>query len=91
VSYADDLDKVKRVTNEVLADESRLLEEPAPTIGLLSRGDSSVDFAVRPWVRSSDYWPVLFDLQEAMKKRFDKEGISIPFPQRDVHLFQQAS
>jgi small conductance mechanosensitive channel len=91
VSYADDLDKVKRVINEVLADESRLLEEPEPTIGLLSLGDSSVDFAVRPWVKSSDYWGVFFDLQEAMKKRFDEEGISIPFPQRDVHLFQQAS
>jgi small conductance mechanosensitive channel len=91
VSYADDLDKVKRVIKEVLAEESRLLEDPAPTIGLLSLGDSSVDFAVRPWVRSSEYWPVFFDLQEAMKKRFDKEGISIPFPQRDVHLFRQAS
>jgi small conductance mechanosensitive channel len=91
VSYADDLDKVKRVINEVLADEMRLLEEPEPTIGLLSLGDSSVDFAVRPWVKSSDYWAVFFDLQEAMKKRFDEEGISIPFPQRDVHLFQQAS
>ena len=91
VSYADDLDQVKRVIREVLAEEQRLLDEPEPLIGLLSLGDSSVDFAVRPWVRSSDYWPVFFDLQEAMKKRFDKEGISIPFPQRDVHLFQQAS
>jgi small conductance mechanosensitive channel len=91
VSYADDIDQVKRVIKEVLAEESRLLAEPEPVIGLLSLGDSSVDFAVRPWVKSSDYWPVFFDLQEAMKKRFDKEGISIPFPQRDVHLFQQAS
>jgi small conductance mechanosensitive channel len=91
VSYADDLDQVKRVIREVLAEEQRLLDDPEPLIGLLSLGDSSVDFAVRPWVRSSDYWPVFFDLQEAMKKRFDKEGISIPFPQRDVHLFQQAS
>jgi small conductance mechanosensitive channel len=91
VSYADDLDHVKRVINEVLADEPRLLEEPGPTIGVLSLGDSSVNFAVRPWVNSSDYWPVFFALQEAMKKRFDKEGISIPFPQRDVHLYQQVS
>jgi small conductance mechanosensitive channel len=91
VSYGDDLDKVKRVIAEVLAEEKRLLKEPAPVVGLLSLGDSSVNFAVRPWVSSSDYWPVFFDLQEAMKKRFDKEGISIPFPQRDVHLYQQAS
>jgi small conductance mechanosensitive channel len=91
VSYADDLDKVKQIINEVLADEPRLLKDPEPVVGLLSLGDSSVNFAVRPWVRSSDYWPVFFDLQEAMKKRFDAKGISIPFPQRDVHLYQQAS
>lgn len=91
VSYTDDLDHVKRVIKDVLDAEERLLEDPAPTIGLLSLGDSSVNFAVRPWVLSSDYWAVFFDLQEAMKKRFDKEGISIPFPQRDVHLYQAAS
>lgn len=91
VSYGDDLDKVKRVIREVLAEESRLLREPEATVGLLSLGDSSVDFAVRPWVKSSDYWPVYFELQEAMKKRFDREGISIPFPQRDVHLLRQTA
>lgn len=91
VSYGDDLDKVKQVINQVLADEPRLLKEPEPLIGILELGDSSVDFAVRPWVQSIDYWPVFFALQEAMKKRFDQEGINIPFPQRDVHLYQQAS
>jgi small conductance mechanosensitive channel len=91
VGYGDDLDKVKRVIQEVLAEEERLLEDPAPLVGVLNLGESSVDFAVRPWVNSSDYWPVFFDLQEKMKKRFDQEGISIPFPQRDVHLFQQQS
>jgi len=91
VSYTDDLDQVKRVIGEVLAEEPRLLKDPEPLVGLLELGDSSVNFAVRPWVNSSEYWPVFFDLQEAMKKRFDKEGISIPFPQRDVHLYQQAS
>ena len=91
VSYTDDLDKVKRVIGQVLAEEPRLLQDPEPLVGLLELGDSSVNFAVRPWVKSSEYWPVFFDLQEAMKKRFDKEGISIPFPQRDVHLYQQAS
>jgi len=91
VGYGDDIDKVKRVINEVLAEESRLLDDPAPTIGVLNLGDSSVDFAVRPWVSSADYWGVYFDLHEAMKKRFDQEGISIPFPQRDVHVYQQSS
>jgi len=91
VSYNDDIDKVKRVIQEVLADEPRLLDEPEALVGILELGDNSVNVAVRPWVPSSDYWPVFFALQEAMKKRFDREGISIPFPQRDVHLYQQAS
>ncbi|MBD1399160.1 mechanosensitive ion channel family protein [Pelovirga terrestris] len=86
VGYGDDLQKVKAVLNEVLATEERILPEPQPTIGVLALGESSVDFAVRPWVNSGDYWPVLFDLQEAIKLRFDVEGISIPFPQRDIHI-----
>jgi small conductance mechanosensitive channel len=57
---------------------------------LLELADSSVNFAVRPWVATADYWPVLFDLNETIKKRFDAEGISIPFPQRDVHLYSEA-
>lgn len=89
VSYADDLDHVKRVMRAVLDAEPRLLADPAPTIGLLELADSSVNFAVRPWVRTGDYWPVYFDLMEAMKKRFDAEGITIPFPQRDVHFVRQ--
>ena len=91
VGYGDDLDKVKRVILEVLGAEERLLKDPEPLVGVLNLGESSVDFAVRPWVNSSDYWPVFFDLQEKMKKRFDEEGISIPFPQRDVHVFQQSA
>jgi len=91
VGYGDDLDKVKRVILEVLGEEERLLKDPEPLVGVLNLGESSVDFAVRPWVNSADYWPVFFDLQEKMKKRFDQEGISIPFPQRDVHLFQQSA
>lgn len=90
VGYGDDLDHVKRVINQVLAEEPRLLKDPEPVVAVLNLGESSVDFAVRPWVNSADYWGVFFDLQEKMKKRFDQEGISIPFPQRDVHLYQQA-
>lgn len=88
VSYSDDIDKVRKVLEIILDEDERVLKDPAPTIGVLELADSSVDFAVRPWVRSSDYWGVFFDLQEKIKKRFDAEGISIPFPQQDVHLHQ---
>ncbi len=90
VGYGDDLKKVRSVLEQVLAEETRILPEPAPTIGVLELGDSSVNFAVRPWVKSGDYWPVLFSLQENIKLRFDAEGISIPFPQRDVHIISDS-
>ncbi|MCK9276424.1 MAG: mechanosensitive ion channel [Syntrophales bacterium] len=89
VSYADDLQKVRDVINRVLSRESRILPEPAPMVGILELADSSVNFAVRPWVKGGDYWPVRFDLIENMKKAFDAEGISIPFPQTDVHLHKE--
>ncbi len=88
VGYEADLETVKRVIGEVVSADSRVLAEPAVTIGVVELADSSVNFAVRPWVKSADYWNVYFDLNENMKKRFDAEGISIPFPQRDVHLIQ---
>ncbi len=86
VGYGDDLKKVRTVLQEILQNETRVLKDPEPTIGLLELGESSVNFAVRPWVATADYWPVLFDLQETIKLRFDDEGISIPFPQRDLHI-----
>lgn len=88
VSYNDDLDKVRRVIEEVIAADGRVLGEPEPTIGVLELADSSVNFAVRPWVKSADYWPVYFGLMESFKKRFDQEGITIPFPQQDVYMHQ---
>ncbi|NIO09691.1 MAG: mechanosensitive ion channel [Deltaproteobacteria bacterium] len=89
VGYDDDLKKVRSVLESVLGADSRILKDPQLTIGLLELGDSGVNFAVRPWVNSVDYWPVLFDLQEAIKLRFDSEGISIPYPQRDVHIINE--
>lgn len=86
VSYDDDLDKVRGEIQELIAADDRILDEPACTIAVLELADSSVNFVVRPWVNTSDFWAVKFDLTEAIKKRFDKEGISIPFPQQDVHL-----
>ena len=86
VSYDDDLDKVRATIEKLVAAEDRILDEPACTIAVSALADSSVNFVVRPWVKTSDYWGVMFDLTEAIKKRFDKEGISFPFPQQDVHL-----
>ena len=86
VSYGDDIDKVRKVLAEVLAKDDRILKDPAPTIGVLELADSSVNFAVRPWVKTTDYWDVFFATQENIKKQFDAAGISIPFPQQDVHL-----
>jgi len=88
VSYSDNLQKVRQVLEDVLSKDNRVLKDPSPTIAVLELGDSSVNFAVRPWVKTDDYWNVYFDLTEDIKKRFDTEGISIPFPQRDVHLFE---
>ena len=86
VGYDDDLKKVRAVLADVLGKDERILPDPEPTIGLLELADSSVNFAVRPWVKSGDYWPTLFALQEEIKLRFDAEGISIPYPQRDMHI-----
>lgn len=88
VSYSADLSQVRDLLQEILDDDGRILKDPAPTIGVLELADSSVNFAVRPWVDIGDYWPVHFDLHQVIKQRFDAAGIGIPFPQRDVHLIQ---
>ena len=91
VSYSDDLDKVRRTLEELVAADERIFKDPACTIAVAELADSSVNFVVRPWVKTGDYWAVNFDLTEAIKKRFDEVGISIPFPQQDVHVHQSAS
>lgn len=91
VSYDADLSHVKSVLEDILANDSRILKDPAPTIGVLELADSSVNFAVRPWVDAADYWGVYFDLHAGVKTRFDEEGIGIPYPQRDVHHYQMDS
>ena len=88
VGYGDDLKKVREILEDILAKDDRILEDPAPTIGVLELGDNSVNFAVRPWVKTQDYWGAYFDVTETVKRRFDEEGISIPYPQRDVHLYE---
>ena len=88
VSYRDDLEKVKRVLYEILRADARVLADPAPLVFVQTLDDSSVNLAARPWVKPEDYWTLQWDLPERVKARFDAEGISIPFPQRDVHLYQ---
>lgn len=88
VGYSDDLKKVREILEDILAKDDRILKDPAPTIGVLELGDNSVNFAVRPWVKRDDYWGAYFDVTETVKRRFDEEGISIPYPQRDVHLYE---
>jgi len=86
ISYDSDLKKAKEILNEMLAADERILKDPAPTVAVAELADNSVNFVVRPWVATADFWAVKFDFTEAIKLRFDAEGISIPFPQMDVHL-----
>ena len=90
VSYDDDLDKVRKTIQELVDADERILKDPACTIAVAALADSSVNFTVRPWVKTADYWGVMFDLTEAIKKRFDQDGISFPFPQQDVHLYNKS-
>ena len=90
IAYDADLKKAKDVLLAMVAADERILKDPAPTVAVAELADSSVNFVVRPWVASADYWPVKFDFTEAVKLRFDAEGISIPFPQMDVHLTKEA-
>ena len=86
IGYSDDIDAAKAVLQSVVASEPRVLEEPAPTIAVVELADSSVNLVCRPWVNTADYWDVYFNITEAAKKALDAQGISIPFPQRDIHI-----
>ncbi|MCP5144267.1 MAG: mechanosensitive ion channel [Gammaproteobacteria bacterium] len=88
IGYADDIDRAREVIREAIAAEHRILRDRDTLVAVAELADSSVNFYVRPWVNNSDYWPVYYALTEDIKKRFDAAGISIPFPQRDVHLYQ---
>ena len=85
--YEDDIDKVKDILKDILNQDERILEEPEPRIAVSELADNSINFIVRPWVNSSDVLSVKYSILEQIKKRFDEEGISIPYPQRDVHIY----
>jgi len=88
VSYDSDIDKTKAVLMDVLKANDKVMQDPAPFVGVLEMADSAVNFAVRPYCLPQDYWDVFFSVNEEVKKALDNNAISIPFPQRDVHLIQ---
>lgn len=91
IGYGDDIDKAYRVLQDIVESDARILKDPAPTIALNALGDSSVNFNVRPWCKKEDYWDVYNGVTEQVKRKFDEAGISIPFPQRDVHVYQHST
>ncbi len=88
ISYEDDIDKARAAIRAAIAEVPGVLKTPAPEIFVSEMADSSVNFSVRPWCKSTDYLKIYFGVTEAIKKRFDAEGITIPFPQRDVHMYE---
>ena len=88
IHYDDDIDKAKAILQRLFEEDERSLKEPAPRICVGSLGDNSVNLMFRPWVATDDLWPYYWDMQEKVKKAYDNEGITIPYPQRDVHVYK---
>jgi small conductance mechanosensitive channel len=91
ISYSDDIPHAEKVLMSILEEHEKVLKDPEPVVKLHNLGDSSVDFICRPWVNTVDYWDVYWDVTREVKMRFDREGIAIPFPQRDVHFYMEKS
>ena len=91
IGYSDDIAKAQKVLEEILANHESILKDPAPVVKVHELADSSVNFVVRPWVETDNYWDVYWDVTRSVKERFDAEGVSIPFPQQDVHMHQVAT
>jgi small conductance mechanosensitive channel len=91
IGYADDIGKARKVLDTILEEHPKVLATPEPMVRLHELGDSSVNFICRPWVKTADYWDVYWDVTRQVKERFDAEGISIPFPQQDVHFYQETA
>jgi small conductance mechanosensitive channel len=88
IGYGDDIDKARAIIKEIIDQDERVMKEPEPVIVVSELGDSSVNFTVRAWTTVGDYWSFYFDTVENVKKQFDAQGVSIPFPQRDVHIYE---
>ncbi len=89
IGYDDDIKKAKEILETILTEEDRVLDTPKANVAVSELADSSVNFVVRPWVKTNEYWDVYFDLTERIKTTFDAEGISIPYPQRDLHIYNE--
>jgi small conductance mechanosensitive channel len=89
IAYGDDIEKVEKILTEIVAAHEAVLDSPEPVVKVHELAESSVNFVVRPWVKTDEYWNTYWDITKAVKLRFDEEGISIPFPQRDVHVIEQ--
>jgi len=91
IGYSDDIAKAQKILEEILANHEAILKDPAPVVKVHELADSSVNFVVRPWVATENYWDVHWDITRSVKEQFDAQGVSIPFPQQDVHLHQVAT
>jgi len=91
IAYDEDVDRARTVLEDILTSDERVLKEPAPMVRVDNLGDSSVDLICRPWCKTADYWDLHWDLTRAVKKRFDADGISFPFPQRDIHVYHETA
>jgi small conductance mechanosensitive channel len=91
IGYSDDIAKAQKILEEILMKHAAVLKDPEPIVKVHELADSSVNFVVRPWVETANYWDVYWDITRTVKERFDAEGVSIPFPQRDVHMHQAAT
>ena len=90
IGYNDDVDKAQKILEEVVNGNELVLKDPAPKVRLHELADSSVNFICRPWVKPEDYWEVYWTITREVKRRFDAEGVSMPFPQQDIHVYKEA-
>ena len=86
IGYQDDMDKAQTILEDIVASHEAILKDPEPVIKVNELADSSVNYICRPWVKTEDYWDVYWDVTRKVKEEFDKQGVSIPFPQQDVHI-----
>lgn len=89
IGYQDDMNKAMELIHEVLSEDDRVLPDPEPLIAVSNLGDSSVSIRVRPWTEAENVWPLRYSITQKIKEKFDENDVTIPFPQRDVHLFQE--
>jgi small conductance mechanosensitive channel len=89
IGYEDDVDQAKKILETLVQEHELVLPAPAPVVQMNELGDSSINFICRPWTKTSDFWTVYWDITRAVKIEFDRNGISIPFPQQDIHVYQE--